>query len=441
MLNKTTRREMLRNTTLASLSMWAAGQTRSAIARSTNEKLNVACIGVGGRGAANLNAVAREGENIVALCDVDEERAGSAFDRFPKARKYYDFRKMLDEMEKQIDAVVVSTPDHTHAGPSVMALRMGKHVYCEKPLAHNVYEARLMAQVAAESKVATQLGTQHHARSTHRRVVELIQSGAIGRVREAHATIGGNRGGGERPTDTPPVPSRLNWDLWLGPRPWRPYHPDYVPYRWRFWWDFGTGETGNNGVHILDLPFWALKLRHPETIEASGPPVHPETSPKSMTVRFRFPARDEMPPVALHFYHSKTTPAAMAENKLPEWRPDILGDWTPRVSFVGEEGMLVADLSHWKLLPESKFADFGMPEPTIPESIGHHKEWITACKAGSPTTCNFDYGGALTEMVLLGNVAYRAGRKLEWDPMNLKATNCPDADPYVQETYREGWTL
>jgi predicted dehydrogenase len=197
MLNKTTRREMLRNTTLAGFSVWVAGRSASAIAKSPNEKLNVACIGVGGRGAANVNSVARQGENIVALCDVDEERAAGAFERFPKAQKYHDFRRMLDEMEQQIDAVVVSTPDHTHAAPSVMAMRMGKHVYCEKPLAHNVYEARLMAQVAAENKVATQLGTQHHARSTHRRVVELIQSGAIGRVRSACASHESKKAGNE----------------------------------------------------------------------------------------------------------------------------------------------------------------------------------------------------------------------------------------------------
>lgn len=434
-----TRRQMLRNTALAGVGVWIAGRRGSAIAQSPNERLSVACIGVGGRGRANVRAVASAGAKVVALCDVDDKRAGDAFENFPRAKKYYDFRRMLDAMERQIDAVVVSTPDHTHAPPSVMAMRMGKHVYCEKPLAHNVYECRLMAELAAETKLATQLGTQYH--NHHRQVVELIRSGAIGPVREAHAMIGGSRGGGERPTETPPVPPHLKWDLWLGPRPWRPYHPDYVPYRWRFWWDFGTGETGNNGVHILDIPFWALDLRHPATIEAEGPPVHEETSPTWMRMRFEFPARGDMPPVKLHFYHSAETPPAMAAESLPEWRPNLLGDWKPRVVFRGDEGVLVADLRRWKLLPESKFADFQPPKPTVPKSIGHHREWVAASKTGEATGCGFPYGGALTEMILLGNVAYRLGEKLDWDPKNMRAPNCPEADKYIKEQYREGWRL
>jgi len=436
-MNIVSRREMLRRSAATVAGMWAARSTLGAPVKSANEKLNIAFIGVGGRGAANLSIIAGFGDNVVALCDVDDERAGTAYAKFPKAKKYYDFRRMLEEMDRDIDAVVVSTPDHTHATASVMAMRMGKHCFCEKPLAHNVYECRVMAQVAAEKKLATQLGTHHHAKESHRRIVEIIRSGVIGPVREAHAMIGGSRGGGERPTDTPPVPAHLQWDLWLGPAPYRPYHPDYVPYKWRFWWDFGTGETGNNGVHTLDIPFWALNLNHPLTIEAHGPPVHPETSPKSMTVRYEFGARGDRPPVTLHFYHTATPPPALDEKNLPEWKP---AKWKPTVLFIGEKGMLAADLSNWKLLPESKFRDF-QPTPTIPPSVGHHREWVNACKTGSPTTCNFAYGAALTEMVLLGNVAYRTGQPLRWDPAKLKATDCPSADRFIKETYRPGWPL
>jgi len=432
---KTNRREFLRSTTLAGLGFWVARSSVLAQGNSANGRLNIGIVGVAGRGRANTDRVI--GENIVALCDIDDNYLRIAAKRFPKAKKYYDFRKMLDQMDKQIDAVVVSTPDDTHAPASGMAMKMGKHCYCEKPLTHSIYESRVMAEVAAKNKLVTQMGTQHHATSSHRRIVELIRSGAIGHVGECHVWIGGNRGGGERPTDTPPIPPHLKWDLWLGPAPYRPYHPAYVPYKWRFWWDFGTGETGNNGVHIMDLAFWALNLRHPISVEAEGPPVHPETSPRWMTVHYEFPARGELPEVKMFFYHAKDGPPILAK-VLPE---EERSKWESGVLFVGQKGMLLAGYSKWKLFPESKFADFQPPKRTIPDSIGHHKEWIIACKTGSPTTCNFDYSGALTEAVLLGNVAYRVGKKLQWDIVNLKAANCAKAEPYVRRRYREGWTL
>lgn len=431
MAKRLNRREMLGGMTLAGMGVWAAGRNAWAENGSPNEKLDIAVIGVGGRGRANLNAVARE--NVVALCDVDEERAGDAFERFPKAKKYHDFRKMLDEMDKQIDAVVVSTPDHTHAVAVAMALKMGKHCYCEKPLTHSVYESRVLAELAAKHKVVTQLGTQHHAKSHFRRVVEVIQSGAIGPVHDVRVWIGGSRGGGERPTDSPPIPPHLKWDLWLGPAAYRAYHPDYVPYKWRFWWDFGTGETGNLGCHMLDLPFWALGLRYPTLIEAKGPPVHPETTPKAMKVRFRFPARGELPAVTFTWSHGSRPVQLSTVSDPSKWGTGML--------FVGEKGMLLASLSQWKLLPESDFADFEPPEPSIPDSIGHHKEWIVACKEGGQTTCNFGYSGALNEAVLLGNAAYRVGQKLEWDAANVKAANCPEAEPYINRPYRDGWAL
>lgn len=425
-----TRRKWLRNSAFAGIGLWVSGGTGSARAQSPNEKLNIAYIGCGGRGAGNLGSLASE--NVVALCDADEARAAEVFNRFPNVPKFSDFRKMLSQMDKQIDAVVVSTPNHTHAPASVMAMRMGKHCYCEKPLTHSVYEARVAAQVAAEKKVATQMGIQIHASSNYRRALELIQAGLIGPIHQCEVWTTAAEGGGERPKDTPPVPKTLHWDLWLGPAPWRPYHPCYLPRQWHFWWDFGGGVLGNVGCHFMDLPFWALQLRHPAAVEAEGPPVHPETTPRRLTVRYEFPARASLPPVTLTWYHGQHSPRVKTDN-VPAWDYGFL--------FIGEKGMLLVDYSRRVLLPEERFAGLEPPKPTIPDSIGHWREWVVACKTGTPTTCNFDYSGALTEAVLLGNVAYRAGRKLQWDPVALKATNCPEADRFIRREYRKGWTL
>ena len=440
------RREMLRSTAAAGAALWLPRGSARAGSNSPNEKLNIAMIGAGGRGGETLERHFHT-QNIVALCDVDWRRkvdwysrplAGEMFESYPKAKKYRDFRKMLDELDKQIDAVVVSTPNHTHAAASVTAMRMGKHCYCEKPLAHSIGETRVMAQVAAENGLATQMGNHIHASDNYRRVVELIQSGAIGPVRECHVwrtPVSRNKKWdiSARPSETPPVPSQLNWDLWIGPAPLRPYHPSYVPHDFHFWWDFGAGTLGNFGCHLIDLPFWALKLRHPKSVEAQGPPVNAESAPDEMTVRWDFAARNDMPPVKLSWYHGKGGPRVSADKRLTEWGAGVL--------FVGEKGMLLANYGSWVLLPKSKFADFEPPQPTIAASIGHQDEWIEACKTGGPTTCNFDYSGALTETVLLGSVAYRAGKKLEWDPINLKVTNSPEAQKYIARDYREGWTL
>ncbi len=404
--------------------------SRSARGYPANEKLNIAIIGAGGRGGANLQAVA--GEQIVALCDVDERRAAASFARYPETAKYRDYRKLLDEREGQIDAVVVSTANHVHAPASVTAMRMGKHAYCEKPLSHSVVEARVAAAVAAEQKVATQMGTQIHATDNYRRIVELIRGGAIGQVKQCHCWLRGGGSAGDRPSETPPVPSGLDWDLWLGPAPYRPYHGCYVPHDWHYWWDFGGGAFGNMGCHYLDLPFWALELRHPTTIQADGPPPHPESTPASQHVRYEFPARGDAPPVTLTWTHGKTAPAIFAENNLPSWAWGV---------FVGTDGMLVVSYSKRVLWPEAKFADYQPPEPSIPPSVGHHREWIDACKTGSPTTCNFDYSGAVTETMLLGNVAYRTGQRLEWDGAEMRVTNCAQANDYLRRDYRDGWTL
>jgi predicted dehydrogenase len=415
----------------------------------SHDKLRVAVIGVAGRGAGNLQGVS--GEQIVALCDADEERLAAAATKFPKAKKYFDFRKLLAEMDKQIDAVVVSTPDHNHAPASVMAMRMGKHCYCEKPLTHNVFEARTAIDVARQKKLATQMGTQIHATDNYRRVVELVQAGAIGPVNEVHVWCGKGWGGGTRPTEQPPVPERLHWDVWLGPAPYRPYHPCYLPAQWRRWWDFGNGTLGDMACHYMDLPFWALGLQYPTTIEAAGPPVDPETCPTKLTVHYDFPARGEQPPVNFTWYDGGysppilatldlTPPATAAEDK-KGLKPKKGASWGSGVLFVGSQGMLLADYTRRVLLPTAKFADFTPPEPTIPKSVGHHQEWIDACKTGSPTTCNFAYSGMLAEAVLLGNVAYRTGKKLHWDAAAMKAVNCPEADRYLRREYRTGWTL
>ncbi len=426
------RRKLLGGAAAVGVGFWVVGRSVAAEPpRSPNEKLSIAGIGVGGQGAWNIGNCA--GENIVALCDVDDRRAGKTFEKFPKAKRYRDFRKMLEEMANQIDAVVVATPDHTHAPPAVMAMKMGKHCYCEKPLAHCVAEVRTMIEVAKEKKLATQMGTQIHAGTNYRRVVELVQSGAIGQVEEVHVWHPVAYGGGDRPRETPPVPPELDWDLWLGPAPYRPYHPCYLPGSWRSWWDFGSGGLGDFGCHYMDLPFWALKLRHPTTVEAEGPPVHPERTSPGLIVRYEFPARDGLPPVRLTWYDGGKQPPLLKEKDVPAWNAAVL--------FVGSKGMLIADYSRHQLLPEKQYADFKRPAPTIPDSIGHHAEWLRACRTGEPTTCNFDYSGTLTEAVLLGNVSYRVGKKLYWDPVGLKAVGCPEADVYIRKPYRQGWTL
>jgi len=431
-MSKITRREMLRNAGLAGVAVWTAGAlcARSG-EKSPNEKLNIAAIGCGGRGGDDLGAVS--GENIVALCDVDDRRAAHSFERHPKAKKYRDFRKMFDELHRQIDAVVVGTPDHTHAPAGVMAMKLHKHCYCEKPLTHNVYEARVMAELAVKNRLATQMGTQIHAEKNYRRVVELVQSGAIGPVGEVHVWCNTRYSPGDRPKETPPVPPTLDWDLWLGPAPQRPYHPCYVPAAWRGWWDFANGGLGDFFCHYVDLPFWALKLRHPTAVEAEGSPVHPESCHQWMIARYEFPARDNLPPVKLTWYDGGKQPPLLEQQNLPKWPSGVL--------FIGRQGMLMADYNQRKLLPEGKFADFQPPPQSIPDSTGHHQEWITACKTGGATTCNFDYSGPLTEAALLGSVAYRTGERLQWDAKNLKATNCPKADQYLRRKYRAGWTL
>ncbi len=406
---------------------------------SANERLHVAVVGVTGQGGSDMNQVAAAGAEIVALCDVDEEKAAGARKKYPKASFITDYRRLFDQ--KGIDAVVIGTPDHSHAPATARALRAGLHVFCEKPLTHSVHEARVVAELAAKTKRVTQMGTQIHAGTNYRRVVELLQAGVIGPVREVHTWAAKSWGGGDRPKETEPVPPHFHWDLWLGPAPQRPFYhgPDkkahgvYHPWNWRHWWDFGGGTLNDMACHHMDLPFWALKLRHPTTVAAEGPKPHPETAAVALIVHYEFPARGELPPVKLTWYDGGKRPKHFETEKLPKWGDGNL--------FVGDKGMLLADYNKHVLLPEDKFKDFARPKPTIPDSIGHYKEWVEACKTGGPTTCHFDYAGALTEAALLGNVSHRLGRPLTWDAAQLRAVNEPEAERFLRKEYRKGWEV
>ncbi len=415
--------------------------------KSPNEKLNIALIGVGGKGMENLQGVSRE--NIVALCDVDWERAGPGFEMFPDAKRYKDYRIMLEKEDKNIDAVVITTPDHVHIPATVMAMEMGKHSYTEKPLGHNVHEIRVVTELAKKTGLATQLGTSAHSGQNYRGIVELVKAGTIGEVKEVHAWCDSEwdpvprvprdnfNWGDQMPKDTPPVPKDLDWNLWLGPAPVRPYHPAYHPISWRGWWDFGNGRLGDMGCHLFDLPFSALDLKYPLTIEAKGPGrISKQVAPPWLIGHWTFPARGSLPPVELTWYDGNKRPEKMKGLTLPN------DNWPWFVMFVGSEGMLIAGMSTFKLYPEDKFAGVKLPE--LPP-IHHAWEWIEACKAGNPTGTgtHFGYSGPLAETVLLGTVAYRVGKKLEWDPVNLKATNAPEAEQFIRhaEYRREGWRL
>lgn len=398
-------------------------------AESPNDKLNVACIGVGGRGAANVRGF--KSQNLVAFADVDEKRAAGTFEKFPQPQRFTDYRKLFDQLGSQLDAVVISTPDHSHFHPAYVAMQLGLHVYLEKPLAHNVWETRTLTDYATRQNLATQLGAQRHTKSNMQRVVELIQSGAIGRVSEVHSWKGGNRGMPKVPTERPPIPKTLDYELWVGPAEYRPYHPSFCPYGWRFWWDYGTGETGNWGCHVLDIPFWALGLRYPSRVEATGPEPDPERTPRSMHITYQFPEqRQGGGPVMLHWYHE--TPEILKQKGLSAKGNNTL--------FIGDQGMLLCGFDRRELLPQERFVDYEAPQPFIPDSPGFYQEWVNACKGGEAATCHFDYSGPLTETVLLGNVAFRAGG-FDWNAQKLETISNAAAQDLIREAYRKGWEI
>jgi predicted dehydrogenase len=419
--------------------------------KAPSDTLNIACIGVGGMGFSDTRGVATE--NVVALCDVDDEQMARLLkserieppqrEMFEKASKYNDFRRLFDK-EKGIDAVTVTVPDHNHAVIAMAAIKLGKHVYVQKPLTRTIKEARTLAKAAKEAKVVSQMGNQGHAGEGARLICEWIWDGAIGDVFEVHCWT--NRPiwaqGIDAPTEIPSVPSTLNWDVWLGPAPFRPYHPAYHPFSWRGLWDFGTGALGDMGAHIMDQPFWALKLGHPATVQASSTRFTKDYYPQAEVVTYEFPARGEMGPVKLMWWDGGLTPPRPAE--LEPGR--MMGDEGGGVLFRGDKGLLMCSVygENPRLIPETRMQEYKRPEKTIPRSPGIREEWIEAIKKGTKSGTDFSYSGPLTEVMLLANVAVQAkdkNMKLQWDGEKMEFTNLPEANQYLHYEYRPGWSL
>jgi predicted dehydrogenase len=429
-----TRRRFLRASAALATTAAVAGVLPAAEEKKVppSERLNLGIIGVAGRGADNLEGVAHE--NIVALCDVHVSRADAARRQFPQARFYQDFRRLLDQ--KGIDAVVISTPDHMHAIPAVQAMRAGKHLYCEKPLAHSVHEIRVMMETAARHGVVTQMGTQIHAENNYRRAVEIVRSGVLGPVRRVQVWCQ-KRPDVRKLAGTPvPVPADLDYDLWLGPAQPRPYDPAFLPFHWRWFWSFGGGILADMACHYMDLAHWALDLRTPLRVSATGRKIHKDNDdevPDVLQADYHYPARGEQPEVHLTWYSGVQGPGLDTEAPFHGFGDGVL--------FEGEKGQLLADYTRHQLLPEAAFKDYTPPKPTIPASIGHHREWLEAIKHGGSTTCNFAYSGALAETVLLGNVAFHCGQEIAWDDRAGRVTNVPEAEKYLRTEYRKGWKL
>jgi predicted dehydrogenase len=407
-----------------------------------SQRLNVAGIGVGGMGAGDVDSCAQAGENIVALCDPDRNNLAASARKYPGAKLYTDFRKML-ETQKDIDAVTIATPDHVHAVATAMAMKLGKHVHCQKPLTHSVYEARMIGKIARETKVATQMGNFGQAGEEARRVAEMIWAGAIGTLKEVHAWSNRkpdiSQRGVARPKETPPCPAHLDWDLWVGPAPMRPYHPCYHPFAWRGWWDFGTGVLGDIGCHELSAVFKAMKIGDPVSVEACSTnwqrpkEISDETAPLASITHYKFAASDTHGPLSIFWYDGGMRPP----------RPEALD---PEAEFatndgtmyVGDRGIMLRD----RLIPASKSKESGGPPQKLARSAGHWKEFLDACRGGKPAGSNFaDHAAHLAEVVLLGNIAIRMNQKLEWDAVNMKFPNYPEADEFVNPPYRHGFML
>jgi predicted dehydrogenase len=451
MSNRITRRRFVYASSAAAAAAFVPLPGVSRRVLGANEKLNIASVGAGGKGSVDIGYCS--GENLVAMCDVDERNAGATFAKFPQARKYKDFRVMLEKENKNIDAVTVSTPDHLHAVASVMAMKLGKNVYCQKPLTHCIYEARVMQQVARDTKAVTQMGNQGHSQSDSRRLVELVRAGVLGTVKEIHvwtdrpiwpqgekAIAALEAGKGQSP------PATLAWDLWLGPAKDRPYNAAYLPFKWRGFWDFGTGALGDMGCHNMDMSFFALELRDPTSVEAESSKRFDVTAPQWSIIKYNFPARGPRPAVSLTWYDGgkKPSPQLVGGENLPSNGCIMVGEkdtlYVPHYWGAGHftrSGKKMAD-----------YSDVPQTLPRRPNGGGdndhaHHLEWIEACKAGDPSKAlsNFAYAGPMTEAVLLGNVALRAGQTVEWDPKALKVTNIAEANRYIRDEYRQGWSL
>ncbi len=443
------RRDFLRQTGAAGAGLLILGSRQLALGYAANEKLNVAGIGVSGQGRGNVDNVAGLGQNLVALCDVDHDYAAGTFKKYPKAKVYKDFRRMFEEMASGIDAVTVSTPDHTHTVAAVAAMKLGKHVYCEKPLTRTVKEARTMRETALAQKVVTQMGNQGSAAEKLRRAVELVGGGVIGEVREAHVWFDGGNGPLTRPQDNPPAPATLDWNLWLGPAEERPYNPSYLPGKWRSWRAFGSGIVGDFGCHTGNIMFRALKLhelwnfpagQRPERVvirlEAKPSEVNLEGYPQASRTVIELPARGGMPPVKLTLYAKERPPeAVMLGFPMSGWG-DLL---------VGSQGTIYSECpwnTRFNLLPEARFDGFkGGPPETLPRSPGHHKEWVEACQGKGKTFSGFEIGGPLTELMQLANLATLAPGPVEYDTVSGRVLNSAIADELLHRPYREPWKL
>lgn len=442
MSQRTTRREFIKQTSALGAAFWVGGQSLLAAEKSPMEKINFASIGVGGKGASDSRSASENG-NLIAICDIDDKRLLKAAARYPNAKKFNDYREMLEEMGDKIDAVTVSTPDHSHAPASVMAMKKGKHCFTQKPLTWSVHEARVMRETANKHDVQTQMGNQGTAKDGFREAVEVIRSGVLGNVREAHVWT--NRPvwgkGVDRPPEGEPVPKHIHWDLFLGPAPYREFSTLYHPFEWRGWLDFGTGALGDMACHTMNMHVMSLELYDPVSIVAEQEGmIENETYPKSTKITYQFPERTAgdrtLCPMKLTWYDGGNLPPEellMGEKMKPSG-----------VVLIGDEGNLYTPDDYgaeYVLLPRDKFKDFKKPEQSLPRSPGHFEEFVAAINGGEPAMSNFNYASRLTETTLLGNAAIRAGKKLEWDAKKMEFTNAPEANKFLSRDYRDGWTL
>ncbi len=461
MVRKMNRRTLLRISALNGGCLLVVPSARSVFSYQAHEKLAFAVVGVGSRGTSLAQTFARIGGRLTAICDADQAKMAPLMRKFPGVHAYQDMRRMFDAREREIDAVVVATSDHAHAVASAMGIRRGKHVYCEKPMAHDVREARMLRLLAAEHKVATQMGNQGMATNSFRRTLEAIEDGVIGTIREAHVWfVGGGSGPRRVPTDTPPVPAELNWDAWLGPAAYRPYHPQYV-YGWGGWWDFGTGWLGGGGSHSLHLSFKALGLRklwegppgidRRIRVESVIPEKAPHGFPRWQFVRYYIPARGNRPPAVIYWYNAEEHElrrqgiwAKLQEiaGRDLEWKD---GSWTPRSGtlVVGDKGVVHTNAhnSSCQILPLEKFPSQTDPPQRYPETPGHEHEFIAACRGQTRCLSEFHHSGPVIELLLAGNVAGRFDEPLEFDPVECRITNNAEADAMLRPPYREGWSL
>lgn len=441
---------------VAGFAVWPKG-LRAYAGTGPNEAITIAGVGVGGKGSSDIDQAGNHG-HVLAICDIDENRLNAKAEKFKDAAKFVDYRELLSKLGDKLDAVVVSTPDHTHAPASIMAMRMGKHVYCQKPLTHSVWEARMMRQIAREKNVCTQMGNQGTADGGLRRGAEIVQTGGIGEVKEVYVWT--NRPFKywkqspdivARPTETPEVPKHVHWDLFLGPAPVRPYHPVYHPHDWRGWWDFGTGSLGDMACHTANLVFKALKLDLPVRVSAEHAELNPETYPAWAVITYEFPARGDLPPVKLHWYEGakdgmrNLPPASLFPN---DFKPSDSGSL-----LIGSKGQMYSPSdygSQQMLWPESEYKEYKAPSPFLPRIEGgkgnddnQKLEWIQAIRAGKPdhAQSNFEYASRLTESMILGNVAIRVNKPIDYDPATGKVTNTTDAAQFIQPEMRDGWKI